>query len=69
MKRDPVSSSHIASVGYDASEQVLEIEFESGGVYRYTGVARHVYQGLLSASSPGRYFHQQIRDRYDTERV
>lgn len=64
MNRKPVESSNIAAVGYDADEQVLEVEFRSGGVYQYHGVPENVFQQLLYASSKGRFFHQNIKGRY-----
>jgi len=38
MKRQPVESSNLASVGYDAARQILEIEFNHGGIYQYYDV-------------------------------
>lgn len=39
MKRTPVASSSLRSLGYDAAQQVLEVEFASGALYRYEQVA------------------------------
>ncbi|MHB0871455.1 MAG: KTSC domain-containing protein [Chloroflexota bacterium] len=64
MKRQPVASSNLRSVGYDEAAQILEIEFRSGGVYRYYGVPAGVYRELLSAPSKGRYFLDNIREEY-----
>jgi hypothetical protein len=61
MERDQVSSTNLASVGYDPTTQVLEIEFHSGGVYQYVGVPAALYEGLMAASSHGSYFHQFIK--------
>ncbi|MEM6645888.1 MAG: KTSC domain-containing protein [Bacteroidota bacterium] len=69
MKRTPVSSSNLASVGYDASTQTLEIGFNSGSVYAYSGVPASVYTGLMHASSHGRYFHAHIRSVYSYRRI
>ena len=66
--RTPVASSSIRSVGYD-EEGVLEIEFRSGGVYRYADVARETYEGLLGARSHGSYFHEAVRGQYDYRRI
>ena len=60
----PVDSSNLAAVGYDAASAVLRIAFHSGGVYQYAGVPETVYQGLMNASSKGRYFHAHIRNAY-----
>ena len=64
MKRQPVISSSLRSVGYDAATETLEIEFRSGGVYRYYGVPREVYEALMKAPSLGSYFQAYIRDEY-----
>lgn len=64
MQRQPVNSTDLRSVGYDPSTHTLEIEFHGSGVYRYSGVPEHVYQGLMSASSKGRYFHAHVKDHY-----
>lgn len=64
MERQQVHSSNIRSMGYDAVIQLLELEFHSGGIYRYSGVPEVVYQGLSRAVSMGSYFHQKIKDQY-----
>ena len=64
MERIPVSSSNLASVGYDSDSQILEIEFNHGGVYQYAGVPEGEYEGLMCADSKGKYFHSNIKDRY-----
>jgi hypothetical protein len=61
MERIPVQSSNLASVGYDAESLTLEIEFYHGGIYQYFGVPQDIYDGLINASSKGKYFHQTIK--------
>jgi len=56
MQRQAVESTNIKSAGYDPEDEVLEIEFHSGGVYHYVGVPVAVYEGMLAARSKGRYF-------------
>jgi ATP-dependent DNA helicase RecG len=62
MKRIPVISSALASVGYDPQQQILEIEFNNGGLYQYFEVSPQIYQELMSADSHGTYFNHQIRE-------
>lgn len=69
MNRTPVSSSNLRSVGYDSSTNTLEIEFNNGGIYQYSGVPYSVYQGLMAASSHGSYFHAHIRDSYPYRKI
>ncbi len=61
MNRVPVSSSNLASVGYDAESKTLEIEFQSGSIYQYFAVPEKIFSGLMSAASRGRYFDAYIK--------
>lgn len=69
MNRINVSSSNIASIGYDSTSQVLEVEFHSGGTYQYSEVPQAVYSGFISAGSHGQYFHQNIKNVYHYSKV
>ena len=48
MKRESVKSSNLASIGYDETNNILEIEFNHGGVYQYLNVPLNVYQELIN---------------------
>ena len=61
MERTSVQSSYLASAGYDLDTLTLEIEFNTGGIYQYSGVPQEVYDGLMTAGSKGTFFHQFIR--------
>ena len=69
MRRDPVVSSNIASVGYDPGSRALEICFNNGRVYQYFGVPAHLHRALMSASSHGQFLNQQIKGSYRYARV
>ena len=43
----------LSSTVYDASRQLLWLEFQSGAVYCYFGVPPQVHQDLISAPSKG----------------
>lgn len=64
MERTPVTSTDIRAIGYDADSQTLEIEFNSSGVYQYSGVPSGEYDGIVAADSKGKYFHANIKNRY-----
>ena len=64
MERAPVSSSNVASVGYEEFTQTLEVEFHDGSVYQYFDVPRSTYEGLINASSVGSYLHHNIKGKY-----
>jgi KTSC domain len=69
MDRAAVSSSDLASVGYDESTQTLEVEFHKGGIYQYFGVPKPLHDGLVTAASPGKFFHANIRNLFSYEKV
>lgn len=69
MFREPVSSSSIASIGFDDDSETLEVEFVSGSVYRYRGVSQAVFDAFRTAPSKGTYFNAHIRDAYPWDRV
>lgn len=69
MNRQSVSSSNIASIGYDANSQTLEIEFLNGGVYQYFDVPQYVYDELMGAGSHGQYLARNIKGTYRYSKV
>lgn len=69
MNRTPVSSSNLSSVGYNEDERILEIEFNGGRVYQYFAVPPRIYDGLMGASSHGKYFHRNIKDNFQYDQI
>ncbi len=64
MRRVPVESSAVVSIGYDTATNELEVEYAGGGVYRYYGVPASRVEQLLTAASIGRYVTEHIKPRY-----
>jgi hypothetical protein len=67
--RQDITSSSLASVGYDGRQAVLEVEFHSGAVYRYYAVPKRLFQDLLAAPSKGGFLNRRIRDRFRYARI
>lgn len=59
-----VESTTLATVAYDPSRELLQLEFCSGAIYQYFSVPAAVHAELLSARSKGSYFNQAIRGRF-----
>lgn len=66
MTRTPVSSSMLVSVGYDATNKVLEIEFTDGQIYDYQNVPQETFNDLMSSTSKGHYFRGSIKNQFST---
>ncbi len=67
MRMTPVSSSNIASIGYENG--TLYVAFNRGGLYAYSGVPESVYRNLMSASSHGSYLAAHIKGVYPYKRI
>lgn len=61
MDRKQITSSHLASIGYDETSAILEVEFVQGGVYQYFAVPSEVHAGLMAAGSHGEYFDIHVK--------
>ncbi len=62
--RLPIASSMIQSAGYDAQSQTLDVEFKNGRIYSYANVPQSEYDGLMGASSAGKFFLSNIKGVY-----
>ncbi|WP_211284420.1 KTSC domain-containing protein, partial [Amycolatopsis azurea] len=69
VNRQSVTSTNIASIGYDPQTRTLEIEFHNGRVYQYSGVSEATATALLNAASHGQHFNLYVKDRYTTRRI
>lgn len=65
----PVSSSNIAAVGYDAESQMVYVQFLNGSTYAYKGVPEHEFENLLTAPSVGSYLNRNYKNVYPYERA
>jgi hypothetical protein len=66
MDRTPLRSTTLASAAYDPISCLLELQFRSRALYRYSFVPASLYRDLLAADSKGRFFNRFIRDRFPT---
>jgi len=69
MRVATVESTTLATFGYDEALNLLQLEFCSRAAYLYFGVPAAVYEGLLGATSKGRYFNGTIRGRYPYRQI
>ena len=65
----PVSSSNIAAIGYDAESQMVYVQFLNGSTYAYKGVPEHEFDNLRTAPSVGSYLNSYYKNVYPYERA
>ncbi|WP_374379341.1 KTSC domain-containing protein [Dongia sp.] len=69
MNRDPVASTNVASVGYDAASQTLEVEFTNSSIYQYYNVDEAMYEQFMQAPSKGQFLNVYIKPSYPYSKV
>ncbi len=61
-----VTSSAIRKIGYDSSSNRMYIDFEdSDPYYTFCRVPEDVFNSFINANSVGRFYHDNIKDKYD----
>ena len=64
MLRQRLPSKAIVSAGYDEATRELELEFQSGHVYRYADVPPSLFDWLLRIENKGGFVRRMITGRY-----
>jgi hypothetical protein len=59
-----LDSSCIDRVCYDFDTGYMRIEFLSGGEVEHSGVPAWHFEGIRDAESPGRYWHEHLKNEY-----
>lgn len=59
-----LNSSWLTRAQYDDETQALTVWTSSGQSYEHPGVPENVYQGLVSATSAGTFWHENIKGVY-----
>ena len=65
----PVESGLFSAAAYRASARQLYLRFQDGKIYRFFDCPVTVYDEFMAATSQGRYFSKQIRNRFRSELV
>ena len=60
----PLSSEALESCSYDDATRELVVTFVNGRSYTLAGVSDEVHQGLVTAASPGGYWHGVLKGNY-----
>ena len=56
-----VRSSIVAAVRYDDDKAWLDVKLRNGTGYRYFGVARAEFEGMLRSPSAGTYYNTHVK--------
>lgn len=63
-------SSALSGYRYDPKSKVLEVQFTSGGTYRYNNIMPAVVRSVMRAKSKGKMFHKKVKKGgYEYEKI
>lgn len=65
----PVESSWITDLTYNRPNKVLTMRLSNGRSFSIPAVTRSMFTRWANAPSKGRFFHDQIRDKYQVSRI
>ena len=69
MDRIPVTSSLVLSVGYDSTNQILELEFFHGFVEQYQNVSQQTFNDFLAAPSKSEFCERFIFSKFPSQTI
>lgn len=70
MEHIPIDgSSHLASMGYDETNRVLEVRFHNGAVYQHPDVSETEFEAILANKSRGSAYARLIRAKKPGKRI
>jgi hypothetical protein len=62
-----LKSSLFRAARYSEDEQLLDLEFRNGAIYRYFGFPPHEYAEFMKANSHGAHFNRYIVGQFPEE--
>lgn len=63
-RMQPVESTSVEAVGFDAARNELWLRYVGGDTYVYAMVPRSVVDALFAADSIGAFVNQHVKPRY-----
>lgn len=62
-------SSQVEKFAYRALDESLDVQFKSGGLYRYSGVPADVVEEMKRAESVGKFLNKSIKGTYEFKKL
>jgi hypothetical protein len=69
IERKSIRRGGIKSAGYDRSNRILEIEFDSGSVVQHTAVGEEIARRFLASASPASVYKDTIQEEFTIKRI
>lgn len=65
----PVINSTLIGRADQTGRGSVLIEFHDGSRYEYSGMSLQTFQSMCESESPGRFFNENIRGKYEERKI
>ena len=65
----PVESSWIVDLRFNRPKKILTMHLSNGRAFTIPNITRTTFERWTNAPSKGRFFHTNIKDRYQVNRI
>ena len=69
LNEQPVQSAWISDLTYNEPNHVLTMRLSNGNTYSILDIDKDVYEQWLKAPSKGFFFHNNIKDTYQVNKI
>jgi hypothetical protein len=66
---DPVQSTWISDLTLQQNQQDITVALGNGRRYKVRGAGKDIYRAWVQAASKGKFWHEQIRNRFVISRL
>ena len=64
-----VESSNVSTIGYNADEQEIHVEFSNGAEYAYSPCPKEMWEAFQAAASKGQFVQRVLKKQCSARRV
>lgn len=69
MEMKPIHSGKLRAVGYDPRSRILQVQFDEGSLWQYSGVSEEAWRRLSNSGAAWSYFRDNIEEEFTGKRV
>lgn len=69
MEMIKINSGKLRAIGYDAKDQVLQVQLDDGSMLQYSGVREETWRRLRNSAAAWSFYRDNIEEEFAVKRV
>jgi hypothetical protein len=69
MEMKAIHSGKLRAIGYDPRSRILQVQFDEGSLWQYSGVSEEAWRRLSSSGVAWSYFRDNIEEELTGKRI